>query len=219
MLYTIAQLSALLRKVPKTIYNEHVAKGLGTLQETEEGRRLLFTEQEYAYLRQLFDERQKERLMSKPNVNRIIELLKVKPMTLYDIARALKLHKSTVQSLLASMSFVFDELAEDQKGVLYFGNKPQSTHRDSGMVRHVFLSDITGEILCWMTFADTPIPSDISYALLMTDKCLYQQDVHGKMAYENDIICVNGEYRLADDKIPEHFTITGNIHKNWFPTE
>jgi len=216
MLYTIAQLSALLRKVPKTIYNEHVSKGIGTLHETEEGRRLLFTEKEYVYLQQLFDERQKERLMAKPNVSRIIALLKKSPMTAYDVARALKIQKSTVQSLLASMSFAFDELQEDQRGVLYFGSKPPAARVSGDMIRHVFLSDITGNIVLWYTFTDTPIPVDIDYSLLMTDMCLYEQDMHGKLAYEHDIICADGLYALAETPLPKKFTIVGNIHKDWF---
>jgi hypothetical protein len=218
MLYTIAQLSALLRKVPKTIYNEHVTKGIGTLHETEEGRRLLFTELEYQYLQKLFDERQKERLLAKPNVGRIVDLLKKTPMTVYDVARKLKMAKSTAQSLLASMSFIFDELEEDQRGILYFGNKPLDVKLGGDLVRHVFLSDITGDIICWYTFADVTVPPDSSYTLLMTDMCLYEQDMRGKLVYEHDIICANGVYALAVPPIPKEFRIVGNIHTTWIPS-
>lgn len=121
MLYTLAQLSFLLQRNARTIYRAHQEYQVGKLHDTAEGRRLLFTEEEYEFLHHLFWSKRRTDIMKKKGVAEIIAALKEHPMNVYDLARYIHLSKSNVESLLVSMTIVFSELSEDENGVLYFG--------------------------------------------------------------------------------------------------
>ena len=87
MTYTTDQVSKLLGKSPRTLYRMHVEHGLGQVQDVAEGRRLLFTEQEFKQLEFLLKDKSRERLMQDHRVLDIVTSLMDRPMTIYDLDR------------------------------------------------------------------------------------------------------------------------------------
>ena len=120
MQYTIEQLSKLLNRQPRTLYRMHIEHDLGQICDVAEGRRLLFSEEEYKKLCLIFTDNSKDKLLANPTVVKIIMELKKKPMSVYDLARILRVKKSSMQGLIAAMTNEFEELAEDNRGILYW---------------------------------------------------------------------------------------------------
>lgn len=212
MEYTIEQLSKLLNRKPRTLYRLHVEHNMGKIGEVAEGRRLLFSEEEYQLMEQMFADRNKEKLLTNETVATIIDTLQRTPMTVYDLARKLKIKKSSLQTLIAAMTTEFEELAEDYRGVLYWKGYSSPGINEGCKVRHVYRSYISKAIAMWYTYSDVGPGNDPGYQYLGTDKCLYTEDVKGKWAYENDIVQVGAATVLATDKLEGNFKIVGNVY-------
>lgn len=212
MQYTIEQLSKLLNKKPRTLYRLHVEHNMGKIGEVAEGRRLLFSEEEYQLMVQMFADKSKERLLTNETVAIIIDTLQRTPMTVYDLARKLKIKKSSLQTLIAAMTTEFEELAEDDRGTLYWKGYAQPEVSEGGKVRHVYRSYITKAIIMWYTYSDIGPGSDPGYQYLGTDKCLYIEDTTGKLAYENDIVQSGSNTIVADSTLDGIFKIVGNVY-------
>lgn len=212
MQYTIEQLSKLLNRKQRTLYRLHKEHNMGKIGEVAEGRRLLFSEEEYQLMVQMFTDRSKEKLLTNETVAIIIDTLQRTPMTVYDLARKLKIKKSSLQTLIAAMTTEFEELAEDYRGVLYWKGYAMPEVSEGCKVRHVYRSYISKAITMWYTYSDIGPGNDPGYQYLGTDKCLYIEDTTGKWAYENDIVQVGAVTMLATDKLEGNFKIIGNVY-------
>lgn len=212
MQYTIEQLSKLLNRKPRTLYRLHVEHNMGKIGEVAEGRRLLFSEEEYQLMVQMFADRSKEKLLTNETVATIIDTLQRTPMTVYDLARRLKIKKSSLQTLIAAMTTEFEELAEDYRGILYWKGYSSPDINEGFKVRHVYRSYISKAITMWYTYSDVGPGNDPGYQYLGTDKCLYTEDVNGKWAYENDIVQLGSDTVLATDELEGNFKIVGNVY-------
>lgn len=214
MVYTIDNLSKLLNRRPRTLYHMHTKHNMGTLQEVAEGRRLLFSEEEYQKMKYLFSDKSKERLLTNATVARLIEVIKETPMNVYDLARELRVKKSSLQGLIAAMTSEFEELAETPSGLLYWKGCKTPAQSEGNRVRHVYKSRITGKITVWYTYSDIYDAPDPGYMLLATDKCLYVEDVKGQYAYEHDMVQIGDKTVEACGELSKGFRIVGNIYEN-----
>lgn len=212
MQYTIEQLSKLLNRQPRTLYRMHIEHDLGQICDVAEGRRLLFSEEEYRKLCLIFTDNSKDKLLANPTVVKIIMELKKKPMSVYDLARILRVKKSSMQGLIAAMTNEFEELAEDNRGILYWVGWSIPETEERHLVRYVYHSRITGNILEWKTFVGVPAVEDSGYRLLATNRCLYIEDVSGKLAYEGDMVQVGTQVFEVLPEMPMSFKIIGTIY-------
>lgn len=212
MRYTIEQLSKLLNRRPRTLYRMHIEHGIGTLGEVAEGRRLVFTEEEYAYLAELFADKSRDRLLTNQTVAEVIDVLMQTPMTVYDLARKLKVKKSSMQTLITTMTMSFEELVENYKGVLYWKGSSVPDMDEGARIRHVYKSYISDKIIRWYTYSNVGVGNDPGYLHIATDKCLYEEDITGRLAYEHDIIIIGDAKVEAYEDIGKEFKIIGDIY-------
>lgn len=212
MKYTLDQVSKLLGKSPRTLYRLHIEHGIGKVQDVAEGRRLLFTNEEFKRLEYLLRDKSRERLLADPRVLDIITTLIDRPMTLYDLTRTTGYRKSTITTLITTMTPVFWELSEDQRGVLYWDTYVEYKH-EGEMIRHVYLSSFTNKVVFVHTYSDIVSAPDRGYTLLSTDRCAYVEDSMGKLIYSNDILLVNGEVVIATEDFKGFGKIIGNIYE------
>lgn len=216
MQYTIEQLSKLLNRKQRTLYRLHRDHNMGKIGEVAEGRRLLFSEEEYQLMVQMFADKSKERLLTNATVAAVIDTLQRTPMTVYDLARKLKIKKSSLQTLIAAMTTEFEELAEDYRGILYWKGYSSPEISEGCKVRHVYRSYISKAITMWYTYSDVGPGNDPGYQYLGTDRCLYIEDVTSRWVYEHDIVQIANTVILAHDKLEGNFKIVGNVYNEQY---
>lgn len=216
MQYTIEQLSKLLNRKQRTLYRLHKEHNMGRIGEVAEGRRLLFSEEEYQLMVQMFADKSRDKLLTNETVAIIIDTLQRTPMTVYDLARKLKIKKSSLQTLIAAMTSQFEELAEDYRGILYWKGYSMPEINEGCKVRHVYRSYISKAITMWYTYSDIGPGSDPGYQYLGTDRCLYIEDTTGKLVYENDIVQAGNVTMVANDKLDGRFKIVGDVYNEHY---
>lgn len=212
MTYTTDQVSKLLGKSPRTLYRMHVEHGLGQVQDVAEGRRLLFTEQEFKQLEFLLKDKSRERLMQDHRVLDIVTSLMDRPMTIYDLVRCTGMTKSVVTTLVSTMTPVFWELTEDQRGLLHWDAYTVEPH-EGECVRYAYRSTYTGKIVTMNTFSDVLVPHDKGYILLSRDACTYETDVDGHYIYVNDIVQVRGSRIVATKDFKGTGKVVGTVYE------
>lgn len=216
MQYTIEQLSKLLNRKQRTLYRLHKEHNMGRIGEVAEGRRLLFSEEEYQLMVQMFTDKSRDKLLTNETVAIIIDTLQRTPMTVYDLARKLKIRKSSLQALIAAMTSQFEELAEDYRGILYWKGYSMPEVSEGCKVRHVYRSYISKAITMWYTYSDIGPGNDPGYQYLGTDRCLYIEDTTGKLVYENDIVQAGNVTMVANDKLDGSFKIVGDVYNEHY---